>query len=136
MNASLLAFEIATYPTIKAVDAIRHGIPVSAFDGVAEALCLSAEELANKLGVSMRTVRDQRKRQVPLSSEVSEKLVRTARIHELGRKLFSSDKALSEWLAAPAPALDGSRPLDLLDTDLGAREIEAVLLGIAHGNVL
>lgn len=119
-----------------AIKAIRSGLPATDFDRVAAAMSLTMEELAGILGVSPRTVRDQRTKHLPLSRENSEKLVRVARIQKLARTIFSSDAAVAQWLAAPAPALDGQRPFDLLDTELGAREVESVLQGIAYGNVM
>jgi uncharacterized protein (DUF2384 family) len=32
--------------------------------------------------------------------------------------------------------LGGHAPIDLLDTDVGAQEVEALLNGIAYGNVM
>ncbi len=130
------AFQVAQMPFISAVDLIRTGLPAGAFDTTAKALSLTVDELAAKLGISPRTIRDQRKRKVRLSSENTEKLVRIARIQTLGRSIFSTNEAVAEWLRAPAPALNGIKPIDLLDTDTGAREIEAVLHGIAYGNVM
>ncbi len=130
------AFKVAEMPAAKAVKFIRDGLAASAFDGVAKALSLSEDQLAIKLGVSPRTLRDQRKRTGRLSSENSEKLVRAARVHHLARKIFSTDAAVSQWLASPAPALGGVAPLDILDTDVGTREVESVLQGIAYGNVM
>ncbi len=123
-------------PMTKAVDVIRAGLPASAFVGVAVALDLTVDELAAKLGVSPRTIRDQRKKLARLSSENTEKLVRIARVQHQARKVFSTDEAVSDWLTSPAPALEGTKPIDLLDTDIGAREIEAVLNGLAYGNVM
>jgi putative toxin-antitoxin system antitoxin component (TIGR02293 family) len=123
-------------PPASAVDLIRIGLPAGAFDATARALALTVDELAAKLGISPRTLRDQRKRKVRLSSENTEKLVRIARIQTLARSVLSTDEAVAEWLRAPAPALNGIKPIDLLDTDTGAREIEAVLHGIAYGNVM
>ena len=120
----------------QAVEVIRAGLPARAFVGVAAVLYLTVDELAEKLGVSPRTIRDQRKKSIRLSSWNTEKLVRTARVLHQARKLFSSDEAISGWLRSSAPALEGARPIDLLDTDLGAREVEAVLNGIAYGNVM
>lgn len=130
------AFQVAEMPTTQAVGVIRAGLPTEAFAGVAKALSLTVDELAAKLGISPRTLRDQRKRKGRLSVENTEKLVRIARIHQLARKIFTSDEAVSQWLAATAPALDGLKPIDLLDTDTGAREVESVLHGIAFGNVM
>lgn len=132
----ITAFEVAEMPTAKAVEVIRAGLPARAFVGVAIALSLTVDELAAKLGVSPRTIRDQRKKLARLSSENTEKLVRIARIQHQARKIFSTDEAVSDWLMSPAPALEGAKPIDLLDTGLGAREIEAVLNGIAYGNVM
>jgi len=132
----ITAFEVAEMPTTKAVEVIRAGLPARAFIGVADALYVTVDVLAAKLGVSPRTIRDQRKKLARLSSENTEKLVRIARIQKQAKKIFSTDEAVSEWLTSPAPALEGTKPIDLLDTDLGAREIEAVLNGIAYGNVM
>lgn len=123
-------------PASRAVQVIRAGLPARAFVGVAEMLYLTVDELAVKLGVSPRTIRDQRKKSIRLSSSNTEKLVRTARVLHQARKIFSTNEATSGWLGSPAPALEGARPIDLLDTDLGAREVEAVLNGIAYGNVM
>jgi putative toxin-antitoxin system antitoxin component (TIGR02293 family) len=123
-------------PTTRAVKVIRAGLPARAFVGVAEVLHLTVDELAGKLGVSARTIRDQQKKLARLSSENTGKLVRIARIQHQARKIFSTNEAVSDWLSSPAPALDGALPIDLVDTDLGAREVEAVLNGIAYGNVM
>ncbi len=136
MPPTATAFQVVKMPTASAVDIIRAGLPAGAFEGTAKILSLTVDELAAKLGISPRTIRDQRKKKGRLSAENSEKLVRIARIQTLGRSIFSTDAAVSEWLRAPAPALNGTRPIDLLDTDTGAREIEAILNGIAYGNVM
>ncbi len=130
------AFEVAEMPTTRAVKVIRAGLPARAFAGVAEVLHLTVDELAGKLGVSARTIRDQQKKLARLSSENTGKLVRIARIQHQARKIFSTNEAVSGWLSSPAPALEGALPIDLVDTDLGAREVEAVLNGIAYGNVM
>ena len=41
----------------------------------------------------------------------------------------------ARWLRRPNRALNGELPIDLLDTDVGARQIEDVLGRIAHGVV-
>jgi putative toxin-antitoxin system antitoxin component (TIGR02293 family) len=133
---SYTAFQVAEMPFNKAAKLIRTGLPASAFDDAAKVLSVTVDELAAKLGISPRTIRDQRKRSVRLSRDNSEKLVRIARVQRLARKIFTTDEAVSEWLGLAAPALDGAAPVDLLDTDTGAREVEAVLQGIAYGNVM
>jgi putative toxin-antitoxin system antitoxin component (TIGR02293 family) len=131
-------FKVAQMPLPEAIDAIRKGLPARSFDAIAASLSsvFTAEQVASKLGISIRTLNDQRKKVARLSRENSEKIVRVARIQRLAREVFTADAAVSEWLDTPAPALDGARPIDLLDTDLGTREVESVLQGIAYGNVM
>lgn len=37
------------------------------------------------------------------------------------------------WLRSPIPALGGKRPLDFLSTEVGAREVEAILGRLEDG---
>jgi len=39
------------------------------------------------------------------------------------------------WLRASVPALGGARPLDLIKTEAGSREVERVLYNIGYGGV-
>ena len=87
---ALDAFQVATLPNSQAFLAIHTGLPAKAFEGVAEVFGLTSEGLAQRQGISIRTIRDQRKRNVLLSSEKTEKLVRAARIYELARSIFST----------------------------------------------
>jgi putative toxin-antitoxin system antitoxin component (TIGR02293 family) len=52
-----------------------------------------------------------------------------ARAFEL---LEGREKAL-RWLAMPNKALGGKKPLDLLDTELGAKQVEQILGRIESG---
>jgi len=80
-------------------------------------------------------VRSQANRK-PLSLEVSETVIRIARIRNLAHSIFTSDAAIGHWLTQPSPALDGTPPLDWLDTEAGARRIENLLCGIMHGHMI
>lgn len=54
----------------------------------------------------------------------------------IGRKIFKTEKALEDWLKSPAPALDGVRPIDLLDTQAGVERVNDLLTGMAYGNYM
>jgi len=127
------AFALAEKPLLEVLPLVRHGLPAGMFEQVAAALGLSSTSLAAKLGIARRTVTRKRGNGAPLSSETSEKLLRVARIRNLARLVFTTDEALSEWLSKSDTAFGNMAPLDLLDTDLGAREVESLLQSIAHG---
>jgi hypothetical protein len=54
----------------------------------------------------------------------------------LRASIFTDDVTALEWLLSPAPALGGAIPAERLHTEEGRRELESVILGIAHGNFL
>lgn len=63
----------------------------------------------------------------------SDRTVRLARVYASAVGMISdADKAV-EWLQMPNRALGGKRPIDQLDTDVGAREVEDILGRIAYG---
>jgi putative toxin-antitoxin system antitoxin component (TIGR02293 family) len=127
------AFVLADRPVPEVLARIRRGLPASMFDQIAVALGLSTSLLATKLGIARRTLIRRHGTGTPLSAEASEKVLRVARICNLARALFATDQALSQWLFKPDSALGDVAPIDLLDTELGAREIEALIRSLAHG---
>jgi putative toxin-antitoxin system antitoxin component (TIGR02293 family) len=127
-------FDIAEQPVDQIVKIIRRGLPARSFGQVAEALRLSREALAAKLGLAPRTMNRKKKANEVLSSSESEKVLRAARVRNLAGDLFTTDEAISKWLKTPASPLKGAAPIDLLDTDFGAREVEGFIRGLAYGN--
>jgi len=104
------------------------------FEHVASTLGLSVSTLAAKLGIARHAVTRKRGNRAPLSSETSEKLLRVARLRNLGRTLFTTDEAVSEWMSKPDASLGNMAPWELLDTDLGAREVENILRALSYGH--
>jgi len=126
-------FELAEQPAEYLLPRLRRGLPASTLDQVARTLGISKGLLAEKLRIAKRTLTRKESERQPLSAEESEKVLRVARIHNLARTLFSSDEAISQWLSKPDPALGNRAPLDLLDTDLGSREVEDLVQSLAFG---
>jgi len=127
-------FALAERPLLEILAQVRNGLPAAMFEQVASTLGLSTSTLAAKLGIARRTVTRKRGNGAPLSSDTSEKLLRVARVRNLGRTLFTTDEAVSEWLSKPDSSLANMAPWDLLDTELGAREVENLLRALAYGH--
>jgi putative toxin-antitoxin system antitoxin component (TIGR02293 family) len=127
------AFALADKPLREVLPRIRRGLPAGMFEQVAATLGVSTTALAEKLGIARRTLTRKLGTGEPLSSEASEKLLRVARVRNLAREIFATDAAIAQWLLEPDTALDGNAPVDLLDTDVGAREVEHLLRSLAHG---
>lgn len=113
-------------------DAVRKGLPFSAFEAVSKHLEVSPQHITTVLGIPPRTVA-RRKAARYLTPQESDRLYRLARaISQTVETLGTIDKA-RVWLKTPNRALGGEMPLDLLDTDIGARQVEEVLLRLNYG---
>ncbi len=69
----------------------------------------------------------------PLSAQQSDRLFRAGRLLDAAEGTFRNKTKAGAWLRRRNAALDGLRPLDLLDTEEGARRAEALLARIARG---
>ena len=68
-----------------------------------------------------------------LTPAESERAVRPARVYAHAVEMIGDEGRAVQWLLTPNRALGSGRPLDRLDTDVGAREVEEVLGRIASG---
>jgi putative toxin-antitoxin system antitoxin component (TIGR02293 family) len=113
---------------------VRAGLPVAEFDALRELLGVTAEGLAQKVGLSIATLSRRRQSGEPLDAALSDRLLRFARLFRLATELHDGDEdAAREWLAKPARALAGETPLDHADTETGAREVENLIGRLEHG---
>jgi putative toxin-antitoxin system antitoxin component (TIGR02293 family) len=111
---------------------IREGLPFVSLEKVMERFGLSRDEISAALNLPARTLA-RRKQERRLHRDESDRLFRFVRIAAQAADVLGSEEKASLWLHSPNRALGGSRPLDVVDTDLGAREVEAVLGRIEHG---
>ncbi len=104
----------------KVVSHIRHG-PAS---------WLTAHELYHF--IPRRTL-EHRRKAARLTREQSDRIARVARITALAQEIFGAADKAHVWLRRPTRPLDGKVPLDLLDSDIGAKAVEDLLGRIEHG---
>jgi putative toxin-antitoxin system antitoxin component (TIGR02293 family) len=110
---------------------IRRGMPVGVIQFILDSGRLTAGEL-DQVVLPRKTLAHRRKLGT-LTPEQSDRLVRVARLLAAAEETFGNQVKAGEWLRRPTTALAGERPLDLLDTDEGAREVETLLGRISHG---
>lgn len=112
---------------------IRRGLPAGSLDAFAEQTAIGRARLLAVLGVPERTAA--RRKGKHLRPDESDRLYRLAHLTALAAETLGSLDKASAWLQRDNRALGGVCPLDLTDTDAGARAVEAVLGRIAHGIV-
>ena len=111
---------------------LREGLPYEAFEALSVGFRLSLRDLSTVLGVPERTLA-RRKLQRRLRPDESDRLVRLARIAAYAEEVLGGRDKAADWLRTPNRALGTEPPVARLDTDLGTRQIEAVLGRISHG---
>jgi putative toxin-antitoxin system antitoxin component (TIGR02293 family) len=111
----------------------REGLPVDTLTSLATQLGIDRKALARIVGVSQRTLVRRLASRSLLSAEESDRTVRLARVVAMAVDTLGTSAKASIWLQTPNRTLDGEVPLDLLDTDTGARSVETILGRIAYG---
>jgi putative toxin-antitoxin system antitoxin component (TIGR02293 family) len=114
------------------VDRVRAGLPYAALEAVATRYEIPTEALVRVLHIPPRTLA-RRKQERRLRPDESDRLLRLARIAARAEEVLGSRENAAGWLREPIIALGGVSPLDYIDTELGAREVEHTLGRIEHG---
>ncbi len=116
---------IAALPPLEQIETIRTGIATQVFDQLAVALGVGKEALARMLNINPQTLRKRKSR--VLSPSEAEKSLRVARVFKFATEVLEGEDEARYWLNEQIPALGGKRPVDLLDTDVGAQEVTNLL---------
>lgn len=111
-------------------EALRTGVPRSAFDGLRDDLGVSSDELAEVLGIPPRTLARRTDRFKP---DESERILRVGSVFRNAIGVLVEKDAAARWMTHPKKALSGITPLRCCDTEFGAREVDKLLVRIAHG---
>ncbi|MBV8662664.1 MAG: DUF2384 domain-containing protein, partial [Hyphomicrobiales bacterium] len=99
--------------------AVRDRLPLATLRGLAEA-GLTEQEI-ERFVIPQRTRRHRAEKQQPLTVEESDRAVRLLRIQTLAEETFANEDKAHAWLRRPLAELDGETPLDLAETEAGAR---------------
>ena len=112
---------------------VRKGLPAGSVSALAERLHVSNRTLSRTLGIPQRTLTRRLGKALLLTPAESDRMVRLARVYANAVEMIGDEEKAIEWLNTPNRALGGEKPLDQLDTDVGARVVEDILGRIAYG---
>jgi putative toxin-antitoxin system antitoxin component (TIGR02293 family) len=117
---------------LELVSLLREGLPYEALEAVTSKLNISIEMASSALQLARRTLA-RRKESNRLDGLESERIVRLADIAAHAVTVLGGTEQATRWLTTPNLALGGVVPLTLLDTDVGTRAVDDVLLRVEHG---
>lgn len=113
---------------------ISHGFPAKCAIHFKELTGFTNLEMSKLLGISEKTfVRWQVKPQKLINPVSSDRLFRTAKVMVLAAEVLEDENEARSWMSEPQIGLDNKRPRELLTTEIGARQVEDLLLRMEHG---
>lgn len=129
--ASLLGFNSCDATSLHRQ--VKAGFPFAALEKLSRSVELSTATVADAINLPARTFQ-RRKVKDRLRPDESDRLVRLTRIFGKAIELFDGNVAAAgNWLRTPVAALGGGLPLELVQTEPGAREVEALIGRLEHG---
>ncbi|MGH7831140.1 MAG: type II RES/Xre toxin-antitoxin system antitoxin [Candidatus Binatia bacterium] len=115
-------------------ETVKKGLPYASLEALIGKFGLGREEAAAALHLPQRTIA-RRKKEQKLRVDESDRLLRLARVSAQAAATLGSEEKAAQWLRRPNRALGSLAPLELIDSDIGTRQVEDVLGRIEHGIV-
>jgi putative toxin-antitoxin system antitoxin component (TIGR02293 family) len=111
--------------------AVRSRLPLVTLERLAKA-GLTEREI-ERFVIPQRTRRHRFANKQPLTVDESDRAVRLLRIQTVAEDVFASKDKANTWLRRPLRELGSETPLDVAETEAGARVIETILAKIDWG---
>jgi putative toxin-antitoxin system antitoxin component (TIGR02293 family) len=112
---------------------VDEGINFAALKRFESETGIPSRDIFSVLRTPPRTIA-RRKRSGRLRRDESERLVRLILLYQKALELMNGNRAAAtRWLTTPKPALGRRPPLELAQTEFGAREVEDLIGRIEHG---
>jgi putative toxin-antitoxin system antitoxin component (TIGR02293 family) len=132
-HAYVILLGLETFDPLDLLRAVKKGLSYRTFERFRQNTSLSFERVTGLINIPRRTM-TRRKREGRFLPDESDRLLRASRLFGKILTLFEGDRnAATEWLTTAQPALGGTVPLDLANSEVGSREIERLVGRLEHG---
>jgi putative toxin-antitoxin system antitoxin component (TIGR02293 family) len=115
--------------------ALVKGLPYAVLVHLVDHLsALSADQIADAVGISSRTLRRQKDQPTrPMPADLASKTWLLAETLSQASAVFGGREAAERWMSRPAMGLDGACPIELMRTLQGAELVTEFLGRLEHG---
>lgn len=117
---------------LKEIQTIREGVNPELIEKFLDDQSLVVKDVLGRLKITTSTYFAKKKEGRNLDSASTEKLLRLITVMQSAKEVIGKNEA-KNWLYRKIPALNEQIPMDLLDTEVGHRLVEQVLLQIKYG---
>jgi putative toxin-antitoxin system antitoxin component (TIGR02293 family) len=127
------ALGLKNMATASLIQAVKSGISWDAVRKFFDITGLSQQDLARYLAISERTFA-RRREAGTFDHRESEQVLRLAEISQSVLELFDGDTAATRtWLTSPVRGLGNARPIDVAQSEFGAREVRDLIGRLTNG---
>src|SRR4051812_40173147 len=112
-------------------DDIVRGVPAKRVQELIDRGVLSQKAVYR--AIPERTFKRRLAKRDVLKAPEADAIARLLRVTEAAFKAFGKEDFARKWLNLPVPSLNDAIPIELAETDAGAREVEAALGRFMHG---
>ena len=121
-----------TSDRLSLIDSVRSGLSYKAVEEAARALEMTVKDLAEFGVIAARTLSHSKKSK-RFTSAQSDRVTRFFRVWQKAQESFGDHGKARKWMERPTRPLGRRAPVELLDTEEGARLVEDVLFRIDRG---
>jgi putative toxin-antitoxin system antitoxin component (TIGR02293 family) len=128
-----LGAKIPERDPMQLLKALQAGLPSTTLNRFKRAAGLADQDVAELLHIGGRTLTRVRASKRRLPADLSDRLYAVASAYAQAERVFGDRKSAIGWLNEPQFALADRPPRELLSTELGRRQVIALLNRIEHG---
>lgn len=128
-----LGAKIPERDPMQLLKALQAGLPSTSLNRFKRVAGLADQDVAELLHIGGRTLTRIRASKRRLPADLSDRLYAVASAYAQAERVFRDRKSAIGWLNEPQFALADRPPRELLSTELGRRQVAALLDRIEHG---
>ncbi len=115
------------------MELVKEGLPMESVAFLQNNLGFTNKEMSHILAISESTYQRRIRAKSRLTQDETEKAISLSEIYEKGIDVFENKEDFSYWLASRLPPLLNQRPVDMLGSMIGRKQVMNVLNAILHG---
>jgi len=111
---------------------VELGVPLSAISEFVSSSGIPLKDIYSVV-IPQRTLKHRRERKETLTRDESDKFARLVRVYDHAVNVLESSERALLWLNSPKHLFSERTPMDMLQTEVGARSVEEFLGQIDYG---
>jgi putative toxin-antitoxin system antitoxin component (TIGR02293 family) len=109
------------------------GLPIESLLFLQHNMGFTNKTMSHILAISESTYQRRIRTKAKLTKDEGEKVISLSEVYEKGIEVFENPFDFNQWLYADIASLQHQKPVDLLDSMVGRKQVMNVLNAILHG---